>query len=467
MTSGWSLLFGGKKTQTRWSIDQTYEWIKSNGISFLSSAGSNNLGGTTETIGNNFEAYVSQAYQQNGIVFAVAVARMLVFAEARIAFQKVSNGKPGDFTWDRDLRMFEKPWPTGTTSDLLKRAIQDADCAGNHYVYTSGTGPNKRLRWMRPDWVSIVLSAPPEEASETDIEGHVYKPGGTTDVDKWKIFPIDGSNGRVAHWAPIPDPMAQFRGMSWMTPVLREIIADKAISDHKGKFFSNAATPSIAVVLSDQIGPDQFDAFQDRFNATATGPDNAYKPLFLGGGADVTVLGTDMGKVDFRSVQGGGETRIAAAGRVSPVIVGLSEGMQGSSLNAGNYSAAKRNFADGTMRPLWGSLMGAYENLVDERRNRRLWYDPSDIAFLRDDEKDIAEIQKIQSSTITQYTREGFTWETAVEAVVNDNPKLLKHTGLYSVQLQKPGADGDPSTEDGGKDTEPVDDDTEGAKDDE
>jgi hypothetical protein len=31
----------------------------------------------------------------------------------------------------------------------------------------------------------------------------------------------------VAHWSPIPDPLANFRGMSWLTPVLREIDADQ------------------------------------------------------------------------------------------------------------------------------------------------------------------------------------------------------------------------------------------------
>ncbi len=456
--NGFSLLFGGKRSrqESRWTLDQVYDWVKSTGGNFMSGAYA--TGGKTEEIGNNFEAYVSQAYQQNGIVFACAVARMMVFAEARIMYQRMSNGRPGDYTWDNSLRMFERPWPSGTTSDLFKRAIQDADTAGNHFVYTSGVGQNKRLRWMRPDWVSIILSAPPEEASETDIEGYVYKPGGTQDVEKWKILPVDGSNGRVAHWAPIPDPMAQFRGMSWMTPVLREIIADKSISDHKSKYFTNAATPSIAVSLNDSVTPDQFALFMEKFQETMVGTDNAYKPLYLGGGADVTVIGSDLGKMDFRSVQGVGETRIAAAARVHPVIVGLSEGMQGSSLNAGNYGTAKRNFADGTLRPLWGSLMGAYGNLLEEKRGKRLWYDPSDVAFLRDDEKDIAEIQKVQSSTITQYTRDGFTWESAVDAVVHDDPRKLKHTGLYSVQLQKPGADGDPSTEDGGKDKEPVDD---------
>lgn len=455
-------LFGGtaaKKSQngeSRYGLNDVHEWIKAAGGTFIS--GGSSLSGKTEPIGNNFESYVSLAYQQNGIVFACAVARMLIFSEARFAWQKRENGKFGDLFWDQGLTLLEEPWPMGQTDSLLTRAMQDADNAGNHYVVSEGVGEGKRLRWLRPDWVHIILTAPPSEATKSDIAGHIYKPGNTQDPDKWEVYPIDGSNGRVAHWAPIPDPVAQYRGMSWMTPVLREIMADKSITTHKGKFFENAATPTIAVSLKESVTPTQFEDFKEKFQSVIGGVENAYKPLYLGGGADVTVVGADLAQMDFRTVQGGGETRIAAAARVHPVLVGLSEGMQGSSLNAGNYVVAKRSFADGTLRPLWRSLCGAYANLLPkDPLRRRLWIDVSDIAFLRDDAKDVAEIQKVQSSTITQYTREGFTWESAIACVVSDDPRLLKHTGLYSVQLRQPGADADPSTPDkGGTNKDPA-----------
>lgn len=454
MANMFSALFGRSRKEershdeSRMTLEQVAEWIKlTNGGAFFS--GMNQLSGKTEDIGNSFEAYVSLAYQQNGIVFACAVARMLIFSEATFCWQRRENGKYGDLFWDGGLRLFDEPWPMAQTDALLTRAIQDTDCAGNHYVVTEGAGTKaspQRLRWLRPDWVSIVLTAPPDEAVRSDIIGHIYKPGGTENPDKWEIYPIDGSNGRVAHWAPIPDPMAQYRGMSWMTPVIREIQADKAATIHKGKFFEHAATPTIAVALKETVTPQQFEEFKEKFKETIGGVENAYKPLYLGGGADVTVVGADLAQMDFKNTQGAGETRIAAAARVHPVLVGLSEGMQGSSLNAGNYAVAKRAFADGTLRPLWRSLCGAYANLIPKRRNARLWYDPSDIAFLREDEKDIAEVQKIRATTITQYTMHGFKWESAVAAVISNDERLLEHTGLYSVQLQKPGVDGDPST---------------------
>ena len=45
----------------------------------------------------------------------------------------------------------------------------------------------------------------------------------------------------------------------------------------------------------------------------------------------------------------------------------------------------------------------------------------------------------MQAATITQLLREGFTPESAVAAVTNDDMTLLEHTGLCQVQLQTPG----------------------------
>jgi hypothetical protein len=142
--------------------------------------------------------------------------------------------------------------------------------------------------------------------------------------------------------------------------------------------------------------------------------------------------------MDFKSLQGLAETRIAAAGRVHPAIVGLSEGLAGSSMNEGNFRAAKDGFADGTLRPLWASLCSALAPLVQGKRNSRLWYDMRDIAFLRHDQKELAEIRGIDASTMAKLIMNGYTPESIVIAIENEDWTLLKHTGLYSVQLQPP-----------------------------
>lgn len=447
MAKLWQKIVGRDSSQTteRFSLPPGFVngWDNMNFNLYRSS----NTGSKTEEEGDDFVGLSQQAYKSNGVVFACCMARALVFSEVTFKYQQIKDGRPGDLFGTPDLKILENPWPNGTTAELLMRAIQDADLAGNHYVVTEGVGDEKRLRRLRPDWVSIILDAPPDKATHQNVAGYMYRPGGTDDKSQYVFYPIDGSNGAIAHWSPIPDPEAAYRGMSWLTPVIREIQGDKFATTHKLKFFENAATPNIAVSFKETVTAEQFKAFMQTMDDTKSGVQNAYETLYLGGGADVTVIGSEMRTISFKELQGLSETRIAAAARVHPAIVGLSEGLQGSALNEGNFQAAKEGFADGTLRPLWRSLATAYSALVpdqtDARNASRLWYDDRDIAFLKADRQKVAQIKTQDSLTISRLIMNGFDPDATVKYVRTGDLRLLEgdgHTGLVSVQLLPPGA---------------------------
>jgi hypothetical protein len=92
------------------------------------------------------------------------------------------------------------------------------------------------------------------------------------------------------------------------------------------------------------------------------------------------------------------------------------------------------------MRPLWRNAAGSLAQLVNVPAGAELWYDDRDIAFLREDRRDAAEIQGVQSRTIRQLVDAGYEPKSVTAAVMAEDYSLLTHTGLYSVQLQKPGA---------------------------
>jgi hypothetical protein len=132
---------------------------------------------------------------------------------------------------------------------------------------------------------------------------------------------------------------------------------------------------------------------------------------------------------------------------VPPVIVGLSEGLQAATYS--NYGQARRRFADGTMHPLWQNAAGSLVPIVpappsDGRSAARLWYDARDVAFLREDRMDAANIQGRQATTIRTLVDAGYEPDAVVAAVQAEDYTLLKgrHTGLFSVQLQPPGTTG-------------------------
>ena len=375
----------------------------------------------------------AQLFATNPVIWACMTARQFVFSAPRFTWQRLNHGTPSEMFGTADLRILEEPWTGGTTQDLLSRVIQDADLAGNGYWIRDGD----ELVRLRPDWVYIVLERRTFRGGHLGWRrlGYVYQEPGEE--------PVPLLAEEVAHFAPVPDPLATYRGMSWLTPVVRETANDTLMASHKRRFFENAATPNLVVRLAREVSPEAFAKFKAKMEASHRGVENAYKTLYLGGGADVTVVGKDFQQLDFSSVQGAGETRIAAAAGVPPVIVGLSEGLKAATYS--NYGQARRRFADGTVHPLWQNAAGSFGRLVRPPSGGtsgavRLWYDARQVPFLREDAHDAAEIQGIESRTIRTLVDAGYTPGSVMAAVTASDWTLLVHTGLFSVQLQAPGA---------------------------
>lgn len=413
-------------------------------------------GQNVETPPDTFTGYVQGAYKANGVIFSVSMARARPFSEITFKWRRKSQtGYGSDLFGNPDLAILEKPWPGGTTQQMLMRAEQDVTAAGTFFVAREGD----RLRRLRPDWCEFILTAPPDQAVQSDIVGIKYTPGGPWSGGTPRLYLVHQNPDytEAAFWTPIPDPDALYRGMSWLTPVIDEFRADKAATAHKLQFFENAATPNLAVSLKDSVKPEDFKTFVRMMNESSGGVSNAYKTLYTGGGADVRVIGADMRQLDFAITQGHGETRVCAAGGVPPIIVGLSEGLQYATYS--NYGQAKSAYGDLFLRPQWHSLCGALEPILTVPDNGYLWYDAKDVAFLRDDTAAIAQVQSTQMGTIGAAITAGFEPDSVVAAVIKEDFSLLKHSGLVSVQLQPPGGPdpaADPNAAPVGPDGQPL-----------
>jgi hypothetical protein len=405
------------------------------GQQYLTGSGpAGTLGISKQEMGSDFLGYVQNAYKTNGVVFACMLTRMNVFSEARFQWRTYNNGRPGNLFGTRELAPLEIPWENGTTGDLLTKAIVDVDVAGNFYAVRRFD----TIRRLRPDWVTIVMgskNAPEEALSAPQWDavplGYLYSDGGPGVSD-----PIYFSPAEVCHWAPVQDPTAMFRGMSWLTPITDEILGDKAGTAHKLKFFEHGATPNVIVTLDPSIKAEMFLSWVEAMRVGTEGVENAYKTMFLGGGAAAQVVGTNLRQIDFADVTSIGEVRIAAAAGVPPILIGLREGLRAATYS--NYVQARRSFADGTLRPLWRSLCASLESILTVPAGAHLWYDDRDIPLLMQDKQDQATIQLTQASVIGSHIASGFTAESAVEATLADDISLLVHTGLTSVQMQEP-----------------------------
>ena len=460
-------LKGGQRDMSIDEYAQLLQQFQFNGYTYQAGLQQTLAGTETERPSNNFVGLASSAYAANGVVFATMLVRQLVFSSVRFRWQRLRDGKPSDTFGTKDLSLLERPWPGGTTQDFLSRLIQDADLAGNSYWFRDKTR-NELVR-LRPDWVEIVGE---KRRLGSDMAGnrrgngqvgwrkagYIYTEGGPAAQGDPVAFTVD----EVMHFAPIPDPLAVFSGMSWLTPILREIQADQSMTRHQRKFFDNGATVNMVITHKDGADIDKVKRFKEQMEEKHAGVENAYKTLHLYPGADATLVGTNLKDIDFKNVRGGGETRIAAAGGVPPIIVGLSEGLEAAT--SANYGQARRRLADGTAHPMWQNIAGSTELIIPRPSANnggggldvRLWYDATDVPFLREDEADAAEIAAVKAQTINTYITAGYKPDSVVAAVNANDLRLLVHSGLISVQLVPPGTElkktptqGEPDVNDG------------------
>jgi hypothetical protein len=277
---------------------------------------------THERIENYFEGYVAGAYKGDGIVFAAIDRRQQVFSQARFQWRTFTKGRPGKLFGTPELELLEHPWPNGTTGELLGRMEVDASLAGNFYATTvdeagrigraSIGNPGRRIARMRPDWVTLVIDAPSGNYYGIDarIVGYLYQTRGVATGD----IPNNASGNAIlllpdecCHFSPRLDPVARFRGMSWLTPIIKEIESDKAATVHKLGFFERAGTPALVVKGIPAANKEEFDRLVTMMEERHAGASNSFRTLYLTAGADATTLGADLKQLDFKTVQSGGE----------------------------------------------------------------------------------------------------------------------------------------------------------------
>jgi len=357
----------------------------------------------------NLVGAARDAYQANGAVFAVILVRLALFSEARFTFQSLVDkhtfGTP-------DLAILEHPWPNCTTGELLARMEQDLSLAGNAYIWKADSD---RLVRLPPEQVTIIsreVQGPTGHYRE--VVGYDWDPqpvqnlapGADNRSDQAQTFGVE----EIAHWSPVPDPRANFRGMSWLTPVLRDVNADTAMTGYKIAYLSNMAAPNLLLKYQQKLRPDTVDAIAERMHAKYGGS-NAFKTFVLDQGADATVLNNSLDQLQFAATQEAGANRICAASGVDPILIGL--------LTLGraavSYEQAMRRLGDMTMRPLWRSACAALQKLVPNvpPAGVRLWFDTTDIAALRQSETERAQTMQVNAAALLTLVQAGYTRESA------------------------------------------------------
>jgi hypothetical protein len=179
---------------------------------------------------------------------------------------------------------------------MLSLAEVSVSSSGNNFYARTPDNPD-RIQWLRPDWVSIVFGSDQEDDDPYDawklgagLLGYAYQPGGPgSGRDPVLLYPEE-----VAHYMPVPDPEAPWRGLSWLTPLLREIAADRQMTDHKSEVFGGGGDAEPRDQARRERRRDVPRVGRPKFESTARARGNPYRTLFLASVATPIPLGNDM-----------------------------------------------------------------------------------------------------------------------------------------------------------------------------
>jgi HK97 family phage portal protein len=386
------------------------------------------MGPNPAGLAHSFPAFVEGGYKGSTPIYSLVAIRAKAFSEATFL---VRNLDTGEKKRPPNLTPLDRPWPNGTTGDLLAAMEVDVSLAGNAYIrkLPGGDEPTIGLQRLRPDWVWVAKSYD-KRTGTVEVLGYAYYPGGRySGAD-----PIALDRDDVAHYIDMPDPTRDFMGHSWIQSAVTDVDADADMVKHKAKFFTHAGTPNLAVTSKNKWNKEQKDYLKSMFALNYEGVENAYKTVFMDSGADVRVIGSTMEQMSFSTVQASGEVRLAAAAGVPPVVVGFLSGIQAATYS--NYSQAMRRYADLSIRPMWRNAAGALEHLIDMPDGFELWYDDRTIPFLQQDALDEAAIMAKNAATLASLHRAGYEMLSAKQYVATGNVDVLVHSGIPSVQVQ-------------------------------
>jgi hypothetical protein len=398
-----------------------------------------------ETIDHDFVSYFLEAVATDPVVFGVRERRRQVFSQANFMWQKVSKGRGTELFSNEQLDLLRMPWRGGTLTLLLDTMEGDCTAAGNFYatmadrtgrIGNAARGSADRfISRLRPDWVTIVVVSPDGDVNSPASRISHYEYRTPRSTEPMILLPEE-----VVHYRPVPDTLSRHRGMSWLTPVLLEVMADKAATSHKINFFRNGAVHAMALKYPPNTPVALLKEYKAIYDAEYQGVANHYKTFHVAG-ADPIPMSADFKQLELKATQGAGETRIALSGGVPVAILGSSEGNQGSTLNQGNFSAARRLFVDTTIRDLWSKAAPALQTILTvPQSDARLWYDPRDIPFLREDAADDAKIKTQDAQTIKALVDTGCDWDAAVKYVqTGDMAALMGKQVNQPVQVQQGG----------------------------
>jgi HK97 family phage portal protein len=394
-----------------------------------------NGGKSAQYIKSNYESIAKEGYSGNYIIGRCIneIVRAAVQLDWKVMRYNKDN-KPEEIPNHPAVQIMEKPNPTTTEAELVKRAIIYYYLAGDApFVKITAGNRVKELYVHNPRKISVELTGNVEEPYQgIRYNGQIQKDIESKNFTLWKNF----------------DPLCAFdglgRGISPLEPILKNGDLLNLYLEWGNSLLNNGGSLSGIVAIEETLQDPEYERAKAELKNEHQGAGNVGKFLLLEGGAKYYSTGSNPR--DMQWVEGKNSTAvdIMVGIGVDPLILGFNEHSSYNNKNEA-YKALYTNLVIPLMRSLADEL-GPFLGLLE---NEYLDIDYSKIPCLQEDIKELTDrLQKADDLTINEKRQaRGLDPLPGGDIIVNNN-FILKDGKLYKpVSLQDIDIDSEPQDE--------------------
>ena len=309
----------------------------------------------------DFNTYCEEGYKRNAVVYSAVreIARTAPSARLQV-HKRLGQGQTEIQEADPIQGLLDFPNPGQSHYDFLETLITYLNLDGNAYIIREREDGLTTAMWLpRPDLMSAVVDSRKSIFEANALLGYAYT---AQNGEKLYFLPED-----VIH-IKYPNPNDPHGGMGRGHPPLMAAAADADNDNNQTsfikQFFKNGAVPSGIIKSKNILDDTEVKRIQSRIGEQYAGETNWHKVMVLDADAEYQQTGLNLDEMVFPDLRAISETRICAAFKVPPVLIGVKAGLDAATYS--NYALARRALWEDNIIPTTTKLAEALTRALSD-----------------------------------------------------------------------------------------------------
>jgi len=332
----------------------------------------------------DYETYCEEGYKRNAVVFSAVreIARTAPSARIQVR-RRLKRGQTEIYEEHPLQAVLDMPNPKQSHYDFVELLLTYLNLDGNVFILRDREGKHTKALWLpRPDKFTPVIDKKGILYEPDTLVGYTY----STPSDKLYFMPED-----VIH-IKYPNPGDPYHGAGRGIPPLSAAAYD-ADNDNSQtsfikQFFKNGAVPSGIIKSKNILDDTEVKRIQQRLSEQYSGEQNWHKIMVLDADAEYQQTGLRMDQMVFPELRAISETRICAAFKVPPVLIGVKSGLDAATYS--NYKLARQALWEDNIIPTNMKLAEAFTRAFSDELGKSMIikHDYADVVALQQDRTD-------------------------------------------------------------------------------